>query len=91
MTKPEILFSKAVFNAVSSDDLRELYSGLLTLAYCDFQEMLVMVNLPLNSRGLVVMPSGLFWLLASLFSVGDSDNDDDADDDGDDDIVMRVC
>lgn len=91
MTKPEILFSKAVFNAVSSDDLRELYSGLFTLAYCDFHEMLVIVNLPLNLRGLVVMPSWLSRSLASLFSVGDSDNDDDADDDCDDDIVMSVC
>ena len=89
MTKPEILFSKALFNAVSSDDLRELYSGLFTLAYCDFHGMLVMVSLPLNSRGLVVMPSLLSRSLASLFSVGD--DDDDADDDDDDDIVMSVC
>ena len=49
------------------------------------------VNLPLKSRGLVVMPSLLSRSLASLFSAGDSDNDDDADDDGDDDIVMSDC
>lgn len=90
--KSEILFSKALFNTVSRDDLRELYSGLFTLAYCDFQGMFVMVNLPLNSRGFVTTTSLLSKSPASVFSVGDTDDDDDDDNiDGDGVIVITAC
>ena len=51
-----------------------------------------MVNLPLNSRGLVMAPSLLYESPALLFFVGDTDdNDDDDVADGDNVIFIPVC
>ena len=70
MTKPGIVFSKALLSSLSREAFRVLYSELFTLPYSVFHDLFVMVNLPLNSRGLV---NG--WLaFASGSCVGDADD-----------------
>ena len=69
MTKPGMVFSKALLSSLSREAFRVLYSLLFTLPYSGFHDLFVMVNLPLNSRGLVTA----WFAFASVSCVGDAD------------------